>query len=508
MATTTKDQILGNTNPTPTAPPNGYTRQGGGENVQQGTGDARSGDATNAGAQHNNGGTNTATEGNPSVKQQSTPQATDGSNVAPQTKPQTQQPTSTGNVQQQPQKENNPFPTSAPNGYTKQGNDAPQEEQSGNNVAGTVRGINGMPSAKGGAGGGTSLSYEEMFNQMNPYKPPTPEEVEAEKKKQRRKAMWAAIGDGVSALANLYFVGKGAYDASPTKEGSMSARLKADMDRLQKEREANQERYVNGYLRALKYDRDAANANRAYQHQLDREAYEDERDKGKYKAQEDYWLNRAAGAEEDANYRKARADRERVLADAQQELSDAELEYKKAQTEAQRAAAKARLDSARAQLIRAAKYQGGSGGGRGGSGGKPYGTLTIEGVTHNYKSKADYDKAVSEYAKKYGVSEQEITYEYSNGNTKLGEKRKQRQVHNVAADVEERAKPKPKPKPQQQKPAGTPMSEADKQRFLQSSSNIVAQVNAGMQRTKNRMATPKQPHQQGGKKKTGVTWIR
>ena len=290
MATTTKDQILGNTNPTPTDPPNGYTRQGGGENVQQGTGDARSGDATNAGAQHNNGGTNTATEGNPSVKQQSTPQATDGSNVAPQTKPQTQQPTSTGNVQQQPQKENNPFPTSDPNGYTKQGNDAPQEEQSGKN---------GMPSAKGGAGGGTSLSYEEMFNQMNPYKPPTPEEVEAEKKKQRRKAMWAAIGDGVSALANLYFVGKGAYDASPTKEGSMSARLKAEMVKLQKERQDNQDRYVNGYLRALKLDRDAAN-------------------QGKYKALEDYWRNRAAGAEEDANYRKAHADRERVLADAQQ----------------------------------------------------------------------------------------------------------------------------------------------------------------------------------------------
>jgi hypothetical protein len=493
MATNTKDEILGNTNPTPTAPPNGYTRQGGGENVQQGTGDARSGDATNAGAQHNNGGTNTATEGNPSVKQQSTPQATDGSNVAPQTKPQTQQPTSTGNVQQQPQKENNPFPTSAPNGYTKQGNDAPQEEQSGNNVAGTVRGINGgtmadgkngMPSAKGGAGGGTSLSYEEMFNQMNPYKPPTPEEVEAEKRKQRRKAMWAAIGDGVSALANLYFVGKGAYDAS-SKDGSMSARLKAEMDRLQKEREANQERYINGYLRALKWDRDAANQDRAYQHQLDREKFEDDRDVGRYKAQEDYWRNRAAGAEEQARADKARADKEQVLADAQQELSDAELEYKKAQTEAQRAAAKARLDSARAQLIRAAKYQGGSGGGRGGSGGKYYGSLTIEGVTHNYKSKADYDKAVSEYAKKYGVSEQDITYEYSNGNTKLGEKRKQRQVHNVAADVEKRAQPKPKPKPQP-KPAPKPKQQPATQ--------------------KKQVATPKQPHQQGGKKKTGVTW--
>lgn len=491
MATTTKDQILGNTNPTPTAPPNGYTRQGGGENVQQGTGDARSGDATNAGAQHNNGGTNTATEGNPSVKQQSTPQATDGSNVAPQTKPQTQQPTSTGNVQQQPQKENNPFPTSAPNGYTKQGNDAPQEEQSGNNVAGTVRGINGgtmadgnngMPSAKGGAGGGTSLSYEEMFNQMNPYKPPTPEEVEAEKKKQRRKAMWAAIGDGVSALANLYFVGKGAYDASPTKEGSMSARLKAEMVKLQKERQDNQDRYVNGYLRALKWDRDAANQDRANQHQLDREKFEDERDKGKYKALEDYWRNRAAGAEEDANYRKAHADRERVLADAQQELSDAILAEHEAKTEAQKAAAKARLQTAQAAWLRAQKYNGGgsggsrssSGGGKGGSG-KYYGSLTVAGKTYNYKTKADYDKAVSNFAKQYGVSEQDIAYEYSNGNTKLGEKRKQRQVHDVAADVEKKSKPQPKPKPQQ-----APQ--------------------------RKQVATPKQPHQQGGKKKTGVKW--
>lgn len=49
------------------------------------------------------------------------------------------------------------------------------------------------------------LSYEEMFRQLYPYKPPTHEELEKERKKQRREQIFAAIGDGISALSNLYF---------------------------------------------------------------------------------------------------------------------------------------------------------------------------------------------------------------------------------------------------------------------------------------------------------------
>ena len=481
MATTTKDQILGNTNPSPTAPPNGYTKQGGGENVQQGTGDARSGDLANANEQHNNGGTNTAVEGNPNVKQQSgnTAPVTDGSNVAPQEKQQTQnveQPTS--GQQEQPQKENNPFPTSTPDGYTRQGSEAPAPSYDG---AGTTdnssSNASGTPEKK-------SLTYEEMWEQMNPYKAPTPEEVEQEKKKQKRRALWAAIGDGVSALANLYFVGKGAPNLLDPNGTTMSAKVQERADKLKKEREDNQLQYLNGYMRSRKWDEDAAAQKDALAYQRGRDAVKDAQEKEKNEWLAKLYEARANGANADADYKQAHADRERVLADAQKELSDAILAEHGAKTEAQKAAAKARLKTAQAAWLRAQKYNGGgsggsrssSGGGKGGSG-KYYGSLTVAGKTYNYKTKADYDKAVSNFAKQYGVSEQDITYEYSNGNTKLGEKRKQRQVHDVAADVEKKSKPQPKPKPQQ-----APQ--------------------------KKQVATPKQPHQQGGsgKKKTGVKW--
>lgn len=47
---------------------------------------------------------------------------------------------------------------------------------------------------------GKKLSYVEMFQQMSPYKPPTPEELEKERKKQKREAIFAAIGEGISAM--------------------------------------------------------------------------------------------------------------------------------------------------------------------------------------------------------------------------------------------------------------------------------------------------------------------
>ena len=44
------------------------------------------------------------------------------------------------------------------------------------------------------------LSYVEMFQQMSPYKPPTPEELEKERKRQKRESIFAAIGEGISAM--------------------------------------------------------------------------------------------------------------------------------------------------------------------------------------------------------------------------------------------------------------------------------------------------------------------
>ena len=94
---------------------------------------------------------------------------------------------------------------------------------------------NGTPPTNGGtpAGGG---GYEALFRQLNPYTPPTAEELEKEKKKQRRNEIFAAIGDGVMALSNLFFTTQGAPNMY-TGKNTMSERNTIRSDKLKKDRD-------------------------------------------------------------------------------------------------------------------------------------------------------------------------------------------------------------------------------------------------------------------------------
>lgn len=120
------------------------------------------------------------------------------------------------------------------------------------------------------------LSYMEMFQQMNPYTPPTPEEVEKEKRKQKQKQIFAAIGDGISAMANIYFTTQYApnmWDA----ENSMSKKTRERWEKAQKEKEANQRAYMEGYLRAAAMDDANERDDRNWRHTLEREGIDDKR---------------------------------------------------------------------------------------------------------------------------------------------------------------------------------------------------------------------------------------
>lgn len=135
--------------------------------------------------------------------------------------------------------------------------------------------------------GGKQLSYVDMFQKLSGYKPPTEEEVAAEKKKQRRKAIFSAIGDGVSALANLYFVGQhGALNAYDGKS-NMTDKLKAQWDKEDKERQAKTEKYLSGYMNAQKMDDDNAKDARNWAHQLEREKVSDKRADDQFQFQKD-----------------------------------------------------------------------------------------------------------------------------------------------------------------------------------------------------------------------------
>lgn len=120
------------------------------------------------------------------------------------------------------------------------------------------------------------MSYVEMFQQMSPYKPPTAEELEKERKKEKRDKVFAAIGDGIAALSNLYFTTKGAPNAFDPRN-SLSEKARERWDKLNKEREENGRYYTQAYMQAMRNDEEADRENRNWQHQLEREKIGDDR---------------------------------------------------------------------------------------------------------------------------------------------------------------------------------------------------------------------------------------
>lgn len=126
----------------------------------------------------------------------------------------------------------------------------------------------GAPASDGGGGG-----YEELFKKLNPYTPPKADELEKEKKRERRAQLFAAIGDGITALSNLYFASQYApnmYNGQNTLTGANKVRY----DKLIKDRDEKNMAYFNGLLRARQADDEAANLERSWQRQLglDKEA--------------------------------------------------------------------------------------------------------------------------------------------------------------------------------------------------------------------------------------------
>lgn len=107
-------------------------------------------------------------------------------------------------------------------------------------------------------------SWAEMIGEIMPHQ--TPEEKQADLKRQRRQGLFSAIGDGISSLANLYFTSQGAVNAyDPTQ--SMSAKTQARWDKYNKERKAEEDAYNQALIRAKMQD-----AEDAYKARRDKQA--------------------------------------------------------------------------------------------------------------------------------------------------------------------------------------------------------------------------------------------
>ena len=128
------------------------------------------------------------------------------------------------------------------------------------------------PPAKQADVNGGSLSYAELYKKLNPYKPPTDEELAKEKKKQKREQIFAAIGDGISALSNLFFTTQYAPNMY-TGKNTMSERTKVRYDKLMKEREGKEKEYYEGLMRARIADEERDDRERKWQRQLGLDDY-------------------------------------------------------------------------------------------------------------------------------------------------------------------------------------------------------------------------------------------
>ena len=219
---------------------------------------------------------------------------------------------------------------------------------------------------KAGTAAGTEekpqYSIAELIKLSHPYNEErTKEEEEMQKKKQKRDAVFAAIGDGLNAFHQAYAYSRGIKPLTENKSQSKAVRDKYDA--LDKEREAHKAEYLNAYIRGLQADEERGNREREYKL----------KERQQTRLEEDVKI-RAAKAEAYANYQSSVVAKNEAQAAYWQAKANA-LEAGLPLEEAIKKAEEARkLVQARASDAAAAKYgavtKGGGGKPAGGGSGK------------------------------------------------------------------------------------------------------------------------------------------
>ena len=100
------------------------------------------------------------------------------------------------------------------------------------------------------------LTYAEMYKMLNPADSESPEQRAQREKNEKRKARIAALGDGLRALANIYFASKGAKVVH-NPESDMTAAINKRKAYMDAQREKNRAAWQTGYQRALALDEEA-----------------------------------------------------------------------------------------------------------------------------------------------------------------------------------------------------------------------------------------------------------
>lgn len=215
------------------------------------------------------------------------------------------------------------------------------------------------------------LTYAEMYKMLNPADSESPEQRAQREKNEKRKARIAAFGDGLRALANIYFASKGAKVVH-NPESDMTAAINKRKAYIDAQREKNRAAWQAGYQRALALDEEARKNNLTIGEQIRHNVENEGIAKTKLdQSQQRIDINRMRITNQQ-EYNQARLELDRLWKENKISKGEKELAIK--------------LLNAQANQIRANK----SGGGRGSRGGS---------------SKEDWD---SEYLKLNGEHPSEV----------------------------------------------------------------------------------------------------
>ena len=121
------------------------------------------------------------------------------------------------------------------------------------------------------------MSYVEMYQRLNPFQPPTEEDLEKERKKAKREKIFAAIGDGISALSNLYFTTRYAPNMY-NHENAQSAKVERKWQQLQADRDAQMNAYIRNLMAAQQADDDREDKDRNWKRQIGMDEYNKKKD--------------------------------------------------------------------------------------------------------------------------------------------------------------------------------------------------------------------------------------
>ena len=192
------------------------------------------------------------------------------------------------------------------------------------------------------------MSLEQIARTLYESGKPSPEEEERQRKRERSRAILSAIGDGVSALSNLYHTSKYAPDMS-TPDSSLSGKAKERYDRFVQVRKENEARYNNAILRARQGDYEMNMKEREIARKEAADAAKDAREAKRYEEQ-------AKAKLEEIGIRRAQAQTAADKAAADAAYKKAQQEFNQKKFEADTVLKKEQLANQRATLAETARH--------------------------------------------------------------------------------------------------------------------------------------------------------